>query len=78
MDKYFCITLGQKHTHRIGGRTFDCDTLMLVQGNDKASVRKWAREELNNQYYEVLTILDALENIGYFPKGIVNSNAICV
>lgn len=64
------VTFGQRHTHRINGKTFDCDCIAIVNG-DRDKVLEIFGPNFCFEYSE--------ENwdsslIKYFPRGYIEVN----
>lgn len=68
MKKYF-FTFGQKHTHRHGDVTLDCDSVVLIRANSYSDARlkmvetfgcKWAFQYSEDEFKPE-----------YFPRGVV-------
>jgi hypothetical protein len=71
----FYISFGQAHAHRINNRTFDCDSLLLVEAPDEISARIGMNTEISNRWCGIYKEEDLVEMIGYYPRGILNATA---
>ena len=75
MNKYL-VSFGQSHTHRINGKTFDCDTLMELEDKDYESAYQHAFDLTEGKFgtlYENEKRNDP-KFISLFPKGIIPLN----
>ena len=70
MKTYF--TFGQRHTHRVNGITFDCDSVAVINADDESAARakafeyfgdKWCFSYPENQWND--------EKMKYFPRGLI-------
>lgn len=67
------ISFGQEHTHRINGQTYDCDSLMEVEGPDEFAIRLALNRTIKRWcglYYEK----DMHMFPKYFPRGVINKD----
>lgn len=67
------ISFGQAHTHRVLGKTFDCDCLAIVQGVDRDDCRARAFKIFGDQWHNCYSQeeYDAQRYAfdKYFPRG---------
>ena len=67
------VTFGQIHTHRVNGRTFDCDCVAVIECTDAEDGRRKAFEYFGQKfcftYYEEQFDHDSLR---YFPRGLIH------
>lgn len=61
------VTFGQVHTHRVNGKTFDCDCVAVVNG-DRDQVVELFGLEFCTTYSEESWNEDQLK---YFPRGCI-------
>ena len=66
MGKTF-VTFGQNHTHRVNGKTFDCDCVAVVNG-DRDKVFEIFGPKFCFAYNEDFWEKDSLK---YFPRGYI-------
>jgi hypothetical protein len=67
----FYISFGQAHAHRINNRTFDCDSLLLVEAPDEISARIGMNTEISNRWcgiYKEEDLVDWLLSSGYTER----------
>lgn len=67
------ISFGQNHTHRVNGKTFDCDSLAEIDCTDRKEGRARAMELFDGKFftdYPDDKIHDE-EFMSFFPRGII-------
>ncbi len=62
------ITFGQVHTHRVNGKTFDCDCVAVVNLPEEEA-RKVFWPKFHNSYTEETWDPESLE---YYPRGLID------
>ncbi len=72
MPKHY-VTFGQQHTHRVNGKTLDCDTVACYEAANHGEGRHKAFDLFGDKFFTDYhdTSFD-MESLQYFPKGIVN------
>lgn len=65
------ISFGQVHTHRINGKTFDCDCLAEIDCEDHSEGRKKAFDFFGDEFFTSYSELDAQKSLHYYPRGII-------
>jgi len=67
------VTFGQAHVHKVHGKTFDKDSVAVINCSDKKTGRDKAFELFGDKffttYYEDAFGKDSLK---YFPRGLIN------
>ena len=63
------ITFGQVHTHRVNGKTFDCDSVAVIEAESYAAGRARAFELFEDKWHQCLESAPKME---YFPRGLIN------
>lgn len=66
------ITFGQAHTHRVNGKTFDCDCVATIRAETAEAGRKEAFELFGRKFcFEYFD--DAFDHttMHYFPRGLI-------
>ncbi len=72
--KTFYISFGQAHTHRIDGKTYDCDSLMKVEAENEIAARLQTMDILgNNKWSSIYPAADLEEALKYYPRGVLNA-----
>lgn len=67
------VTFGQVHTHRVNGKTFDCDTVAVYQANNAQEGRERAFELFGDKFFtDYHGEQWKEEDLHYFPKGYLN------
>jgi len=66
------VTFGQVHTHRVNGKTFDCDCVAVIECEDAKSGRERAFELFGPKFFT--TYFDDQWNgeLDYFPRGLID------
>lgn len=66
------ITFGQSHTHRVNGKTLDCNSIACIDAENEAMGRKRAFELFGNKFATSYTEsrIDS-DFLKYFPRGII-------
>jgi len=66
------ITFGQSHTHRVNGKTFDCDSVAVIEAENEAEGRKKAFEYFGDKWFTSYTDNSWIgEMTKYFPRGFI-------
>jgi hypothetical protein len=65
------ITFGQVHSHVVGDRVFDKDTVGVIECKDYADGRRIAADYFGDKFF---TTYDECPNMAYLPKGLVPVN----
>ena len=65
----FYITLGQKHTHSINGKTFDKDTVALIECSNIQIAEETAFNYFGAEFSRVLP--EDKIDLSLYPKGII-------
>ena len=70
------ITFGQGHTHRVNGKTFDCDCVGVIEAPTAARGREIAFENFGPQFCfsYVEDQWSEEEQLPYFPRGYLEVN----
>lgn len=73
MNNYY-VTFGQEHTHRINNKTYDCDSVLLVQAENEISARIELNKMFSGKWSSIYTeeFYWKKEMNNYFPRGILN------
>lgn len=67
------VTFGQTHTHRVNGKTFDCDTVAVYQAENAQEGRKRAFELFGDKFFTDYHGEEwDEESLYFFPKGYLN------
>lgn len=66
-DERWLFTLGQNHTHRINGKTFDCDAVIRIRGSYGEARARMV--ELCGDKWAFQYAPDKLD-LSYFPGGV--------
>jgi hypothetical protein len=64
------VTFGQGHTHRVNGKTFDCDSVAVVNG-DRDTVFEIFGPKFCFEYAEEEFDMTSMK---YFPRGLIEVN----
>ena len=70
----FYISFGQAHAHRINNRTYDCDSLMLVQADDEIAARLHVHKLTGGRWCGTYKAEDLPTVLGFFPRGVINGD----
>lgn len=65
------ITFGQADTHRVNGKTFDCNCVAVINGPSAAQCDMWAFEWFNGKFHKHSSRLPPME---YYPRGLIEVN----
>jgi hypothetical protein len=71
----FYISFGQVHAHSINGRTYDKDSLMLVQADNEINARLYVNAITGGKWSSLYWEEELVDFIGYFPRGVLNRDA---
>lgn len=65
----FFFSFGQGHTHRVNGKTFDCDSIVEIHADNEPE----ARQKMFNTFGENWFTSYTEENFQpeYFPRGVI-------
>lgn len=67
------ITFGQIHVHRVNGKTFDCDTVAVIQAENENAGREKAFEYFGDKWHQSFDEKSwKPETLSYFPKGLLH------
>jgi len=67
------VTFGQIHTHRVNGKTLDCDTVARFQAKNAQEGRTKAVDYFGGMFFtDYHDIQWNDEKLEYFPKGIID------
>lgn len=70
LKKYY-VSFGQIHTHRVNGKTFDCDSLCEIESIDEEAAREIAFDMFGSEFFTTYNESHALAALQYFPRGII-------
>ncbi len=62
------ITFGQVHTHSVSGKTFDKDTIAVIEADSIQSGHDTAMRVFDKKFHRAL---GDKPDMSYFPKGLV-------
>jgi len=65
----FYFTFGQIHTHRINGKTFDCDSVVEIHAKTESEAREKMFDIFGNKWFTSYPE-DKLQ-LEFFPRGII-------
>lgn len=68
----FYITFGQVHAHRIDGKTYDCDAVMLVKADNEITARLYVNALTGGKWAGIYTENDV--QMHYYPRGVLNAD----
>jgi hypothetical protein len=68
----FYASFGQVHTHRIGGNTYDCDSLMLVEAPDEITARRGIYQATGGKWCGTYHESQLPEIMRSFHRGVIN------
>lgn len=66
--KNFYVSFGQEHTHNINGRTYDPDSIALIQASEYKEARTIAFEIFGQKF---CMIYDELPDMSFYPRGVI-------
>ena len=66
MQVYF--TFGQIHTHRVNGKTFDCDSVAMIEAGSENEARNRAFELFGPKWHNSSI---TIPNMDYYPRGVI-------
>ena len=69
--KKFYITFGQIHVHSVSGRTFDKDSLAMLEADTREEAHQEAMEIFNGKFHNCYSEDKLSEIIEYFPRGVI-------
>lgn len=74
----FYITFGQHHIHKVGLKTFDKDTVGVIEAENHREARDIAFELFGDKFFttydEDVWMKDEGERLEFFPKGYLKVN----
>ncbi len=75
MAKHY-VTFGQVHTHRVDGKTLDCDTVAVYNSKNYKEGREKAFLHFGDKFFTSYQDEQWKENdqLKYFPKGYIYLN----
>lgn len=66
------VTFGQQHTHRVNGKTLDCDTVACYDADNASAGRQLAFDMFGAKFFtDYHDTQFKMEDLHYYPKGIV-------
>jgi hypothetical protein len=69
----FCISFGQQHVHRVNGRTFDKDSIAVIERPTHEEARNAAFEYFGDKFFTSYDydkfIADG--SLKYYPRGLI-------
>ena len=69
------VTFGQVHVHVVNGKTFDKDTVAVIEATSEKEGRELAHEYFGEKFFTTYSEKYWKEdNMKYFPKGYVEVN----
>jgi len=71
----FYISFGQGHTHRVDGKTYDCDALYKIEAEDSMAGRRAAFAVFDAKWSSIYDEEEMLKSIHYYPRGVLNAQA---
>lgn len=72
MAKHY-VTFGQIHTHRVNGKTLDCNSVASYEAKDYSEGRTKAFEYFGDKFFTDYHDEEFnKEDLQYFPRGIIN------
>lgn len=65
----FFFSFGQGHTHRVNGKTFDCDSIVEIHADNEPEARQKMFNTFGKKWFTSYTE----ENFQpeYFPRGVI-------
>lgn len=67
------VTFGQNHTHRVNGKTLDCDSVAMYKAKNYKEGREKAFEYFGGEFFTDYHANEFnMEDLEYFPRGIIN------
>ena len=70
MMKWY-LTFGQAHVHRVNGKTFDCDSVAVINGPDEKTCDEMAFDLFKGQFHHHQA---ELPDMSYYPRGLIEVN----
>jgi len=67
------ITFGQVHAHRVNGKTFDCDCVGVINGDNPVQCDKLAFDLFKGKFHQHSS---RIPNMEYFPRGFIEVNPV--
>lgn len=64
------ITFGQIHTHRINGKTLDCDCVASFEAESLEAGHNQAMEWFDGEFHQSLTEITD-DDLKYYPRGVI-------
>ena len=69
--KPYYISFGQIHTHSIDGKTFDKDSIAVIEATDPGIARDIAFKLFNDKWS---MLYSRVPDMKFFPRGLINVN----
>ena len=67
------ITFGQDHVHRVNGKTFDCDSVAVIESEGPQEGRDKAFELFGPKFcFEYPEVHWDASQLKWFPRGLIN------
>lgn len=63
------ITFGQSHTHRVNGKTLDCDCVAAIESASHDEGRTKAFEYFGDKF--CFSYFEKAPDMRYFPRGVI-------
>jgi hypothetical protein len=63
------VTFGQVHVHRVNGKTFDKDSVAVIERETSEEGRLTAMVIFDGKFHQ--TFYDELPAMKYFPRGLI-------
>jgi len=64
----YYVTFGQIHVHRVNGRTFDCDTVAVIDAVNLNAAREDAFRLFGDRWHQCE---ERMPDMSYYPRGLV-------
>lgn len=70
------VTFGQTHVHSINGKTFDKDSIAVIEAKDSDEGRSKTWEYFGSKFFTTYSELQWKEDeqLSWFPRGYINVN----
>ena len=63
------VTFGQAHTHRVNGKTFDCNSVAVIESDTWEEGRAKAFELFGRQF--CFEYFNEKPDMSFFPRGLI-------
>jgi hypothetical protein len=70
----FYISFGQVHAHSIDGKTYDKDSLMLIEAPGELVARVGVNQITGGKWCGIYSETQLPEMLHYFPRGVINAD----